>query len=205
MATKIVAFGQLLYFCRMKIIDNTLVSEDLKEIFFSCDLSQCRGDCCVEGDAGAPLEEEEISILEDYIDEIKPFMTELGRKVVEKNGVFDYDVDAEMVTPLVNDRECAFVVFENGIAWCAIEKAWLAGKIDFQKPISCHLYPVRLAKLKNHTAVNYDRWSICKMALVKGKQENIPLYLYLKVPLIRKFGAQWYRKLEKAFEEETKR
>lgn len=155
----------------------------------------------MEGDAGAPLEEEEISILEDCIDEIKPFMSEKGCKVVEKNGVFDYDMDAEMVTPLVNNRECAFVVFENGIAWCAIEKAWQAGKIDFQKPISCHLYPVRLSKLKNYTAVNYDRWSICKMALLKGKQEHVPLYQYLKIPLTRKFGAQWFRKLEKAFEE----
>ncbi len=182
----------------MIIIDDTLVSEELKTIQFSCNLSQCHGDCCVEGDAGAPLEEEEISILEDYIEEIKPYMAEKGRKVVEKSGVFDYDTDGEYVTPLVNDRECAFVYFENGISYCAIEKAWMEGKINFQKPISCHLYPVRLSKLSRHIAVNYDRWSICHAALLKGKQENLPLYKFLKTPLIRKFGEAWYHKLEEA-------
>ncbi len=192
----------MLYFCSMIKIDNTLVSDDLKDVFFSCNLSQCLGDCCVEGDAGAPLEEEEISILEDDIDEIKPFMNEKGCAVVEKTGVFEYDMDGEMVTPLVNDRECAFVVFEKGIAFCAIEKAWLAGKTDFQKPVSCHLYPVRVSKLKNHIAVNYHQWNICKTALVKGKQDKIPLYQYLKAPLIRKFGKQWYEKLAAAYEME---
>ncbi len=196
---------ELFYFCSMIKIDDTLVSDDLKEVFFSCHLSQCHGDCCVEGDAGAPLEEEEISVLEDYIDEIKPFMNEKGRAVVEKSGVFDYDVDGELVTPLVNDRECAFVVFEKGIAFCAIEKAWLAGKIDFQKPVSCHLYPVRVSKLKNHRAVNYEHWDICKAALIKGKEENTPLYRYLEVPLIRKFGKEWYRKLVASFENENRR
>ena len=186
----------------MIAINDTLVSEELKTVYFSCDLSQCRGDCCVEGDAGAPLEEEEISVLEDYIDEIKPYMATEGRAVIEKNGVFDYDAGGEYVTPLVNDRECAFVYFENGISYCAIEKAWMEGKINFQKPISCHLYPVRLSKLKLHTAVNYDRWDICKMALIKGKRDNMPLYKFLKTPLTRKFGEAWYRKLEEAFESE---
>ncbi len=182
----------------MLIIDNILVSDDLKKIYFSCNLTKCGGKCCVEGDAGAPLEEDEIAILEDYIDDIKPFMTEVGRLVVEKNGVFEYDIDAEMVTPLVKDKECAFVIFENGIAMCAIEKAWLSGKIDFRKPISCHLYPVRLLKLKNHIAVNYDKWDICSYALIKGKQDNMPLYKFLKEPLIRKFGKKWYQKLNAA-------
>ncbi len=182
------------------MIDDTLVSEELKTICFSCDLSQCKGDCCVQGDAGAPLEEEEIAILEDYLEEIKPYMTREGLEVVGKNGVFDYDTDGEYVTPLVNDRECAFVYFKNSISYCAIEKAWLEEKTDFQKPISCHLYPIRLSKLKHHTAVNYHRWDICKAALLKGKQENLPLYRYLKAPLIRKFGESWYRKLTQALE-----
>ena len=185
----------------MIVIDNTIISEDIKDVYFSCDLKKCNGDCCVEGDAGAPLEEEEISILEDYIDEIKPFMNEAGRKTVEKTGVFEYDMDAQMVTPLVNDRECAYTVFENGIAMCAIEKAWLAGKIDFRKPISCHLYPVRITKLKNHIAVNYHNWDICKTALIKGKKENAPLYKYLKTPLTRMFGENWYKKLVIAIEQ----
>ncbi len=185
----------------MILVDDTLVSEELKSINFSCDLSQCKGDCCVEGDAGAPLEEEEIALLEDALEEIKPYMAPKGLEVVEKTGVFDYDIDGEYVTPLVNDRECAFVYFENGISYCAIEKAWLEGKISFQKPISCHLYPVRLTKLKHHIAVNYDRWPICKAALLKGKQENLPLYKYLKSPLIRKFGDSWYHKLARAMED----
>ncbi len=182
------------------MIDKILVSEDLKNISFSCDLLQCAGDCCVEGDAGAPLEEEEIAILEDYLEDIKPYMTREGLEVVEKNGIFDYDADGEYVTPLVNERECAFVWFENNIGYCAIEKAWLKGKTDFQKPLSCHLYPVRLSKLKYYTAVNYDCWDICKAALLKGKQENLPLYKYLKIPFIRKFGDRWYQKLTQAME-----
>ncbi len=194
-----------LYFCSMIIIDNTLVSEELKSVLFSCDLPACGGDCCVEGDAGAPLEEEEISILEDYLDEIKPFMTQKGMAVVEKNGVFDYDAEGEYVTPLVDDRECAFVYFENGISYCAIEKAWQERKTGFQKPISCHLYPVRLSRLKEHTAVNYDHWDICKAALIKGKQDGRPLYQYLKTPLIRKFGKAWYQKLETAMKETPSR
>ncbi len=188
----------IVYFRGMIKVDDILVSEDLKNIRFSCDLLQCRGGCCVEGDAGAPLEEAEIAILEDYLDEIKPYMAKKGIEVIEKTGVFDYDSDGEYVTPLVNDRECAFVRFENGISYCAIEKTWLEGKTDFQKPISCHLYPIRLSKLKHHTAVNYDRWDICNTALLKGKQDDIPLYKYLKIPLVRKFGESWYRKLTQA-------
>jgi len=185
----------------MVIIDDTLVSENLKKVHFICDLDKCHGDCCVEGDAGAPLEEDEIGILEDCLDEVKPYMTKEGLDVVEKNGVFDYDIDGEYVTPLVNDRECAFVYFENGISYCAIEKAWLEGKINFQKPISCHLYPVRLKELSSHTAVNYDQWHICNAALLKGKDNHVPLYQFLKEPLTRKFGAEWYEKLTLAFEE----
>jgi hypothetical protein len=176
-------------------IDNVLVSDELKDTFFSCDLSACHGDCCVEGDAGAPLEEEEISILEDYIDFIKPYMTKEGIEVIEKLGVFDYDAEGEYVTPLVNNRECAFVYVENGISFCAIEKAWLNKEIPFQKPISCHLYPVRLSKVGEFTAVNYHKWSVCAPALIKGKKEGVPLYRYLKDPLVRKFGEAWYEKL----------
>jgi len=187
----------------MIIIDDTLVSEDLGKIHFSCNLSKCHGDCCVEGDAGAPLEDMEIGILEDYLEEIEPYMSQKGIDVVEKTGVFDYDVDGEYVTALVNDRECAFVYFENGISFCAIEKAWIEGKIQFQKPISCHLYPVRLSKLKHHTAVNYDRWDICIAALLKGEQDQMPVYKYLKTPLILKFGKDWYNKLTLALEQKS--
>jgi len=178
-------------------IDDVLVSDDIRDIHFACNLSACHGDCCVEGDAGAPLEEDEISILEDYIDAIKPYMSEKGREVIELLGVFDYDTDASYVTPLVNNSECAFVYFEDGISFCAIEKAWLEGKIKFRKPVSCHLYPVRLKKIGDFTAVNYEKWSICKPALILGKEKGVPLYKFLKEPLIRKFGKVWYRELEK--------
>ncbi len=175
-------------------IENVLVSDDLKNNYFACHLKACSGDCCVEGDAGAPLEEEEISVLEDYIDEVKPFMSDQGKEVIEKNGVFDYDADGDYVTPLVNHRECAFVYKENNINFCAIEKAFLDGKIKFQKPVSCHLYPVRLSKVGEFTAVNYHKWNICAPAIIKGRQEGIPLYVYLKTSFIRKFGAEWYNK-----------
>lgn len=184
----------------MKKIGKALVSDDIKEVHFVCKLSACNGDCCVEGDAGAPLEEEEISILEDYIDEIKPYMTEEGRLASDLVGVFDYDTDASYVTPLVNNRECAFVYKENGINFCAIEKAYLEGKIKFKKPLSCHLYPIRLKDIGEFTAVNYDKWNICKPALINGKDLGIPLYKFLKEPLIRKFGENWYKELVEAFD-----
>jgi hypothetical protein len=181
----------------MILIDDTIISDDLIEVKFCCDLAACKGACCVKGDAGAPLEEEEISIIEDYIDHIKPYMVEKGREVVEANGIFDYDADGNFVTPLVNDRECAFVYFKNNIAYCAIEKAWSEKKIDFQKPISCHLYPVRLNRINDLTAVNYHHWSICNPAIKKGRDIGLPLYKFLKDPLIRKFGEEWFQKLEK--------
>lgn len=183
-------------------IDKVLVSDDLKDNYFACKLSACHGDCCIEGDAGAPLEEEEISILEDYIDNVKPFMTDDGKEVIEKTGVFDYDADGEYVTPLVNSQACAFVYMKDGISFCAIEKAYLEGKIKFQKPISCHLYPVRLSKVGEFTAVNYHKWSICSSAVINGKQEGIPLYKYLKTSLIRKFGKEWYEELMNEIEKQ---
>lgn len=179
----------------MIIVDDILVSDDIKEVQFICDLQACKGECCVDGDAGAPLTEEEISILEDDLDMIKPYMTELGKDVIEEVGVFEYDIDGEYVTPLVGDVECAFVVFEDGISYCAIEKAYLKGKTTFQKPVSCHLYPIRLSYVGPTLAVNYHEWNICSPALACGKKAGLHLYKYLKVPLIRKFGETWYKKL----------
>lgn len=154
----------------------------------------------MDGDAGAPLDEEEISILEDCFDEIKPYMTSEGIEQVEQSGVFDYDMFGHYVTPLVNDRECAFVYHENEIAFCAIEKAYKEGKIPFVKPVSCHLYPVRISKYKDFDAVNYHEWHICKPALINGKIQNVPLYIFLKDSLIRKYSEQWYRELVDSFE-----
>jgi len=182
----------------MIAIENTLISDDLRQVRFSCDLEKCRGACCIEGDAGAPLTAEEISMIEDAIEEIKPYMTTDGIQAVERMGVFDYDMFGHFVTPLVNDRECAFVYFEGVIARCAIEKAYQEEAIAFAKPVSCHLYPARISKYHDFEAVNYHEWHICREALLKGKQQDIPLYIFLKDALIRKFGNEWYQQLLKS-------
>lgn len=182
-------------------IDKTLISQDVVDVKFCCDLDVCKGICCVEGDAGAPISEEEIGTIEDLLDEIKPYMTEKGVSIVEKTGVFDYDSDGTFVTALIEDRDCVFITYENGIAACAIEKAYFDKKIDFRKPISCHLYPVRLKTFPDGTvAVNYQKWHICESALVKGKVDNVPLYIFLKDSLIRQFGEQWYETLVESVE-----
>jgi hypothetical protein len=186
------------YLCKTMIkLDNILISDDLKTVHFACDLARCKGACCIEGDAGAPLEEEEISLLEDHIEAIKPFMLEPGIKEVENMGVFDYDPDGKFVTPLINGKECAFVYFEGGIARCAIEKAYQGKKIPFPKPISCHLYPVRINHLIFGEGVNYHKWHICNKALENGIKAKMPLYRFLEEALIRKYGRNWYNRLVK--------
>ena len=138
----------------MIALDNTLISDEIKTTFFSCDLKECKGACCIEGDAGAPLEEEEISLLEDYLDVLKPFMTLSGREEVETMGVFDYDADGKFVTPLVNGKECAYLFFDQEIARCAIESAYRGKKIPFPKPLSCHLYPIRIKTTQFNDLLN---------------------------------------------------
>ncbi len=186
-----------LYHHVMIKVDSTLVSDDLRDVRFCCDLEKCKGACCVEGDAGAPLEEEEISWLEDHIDSIRPYMLAGGIEEVERTGVFDYDAEGRFVTPLVNGRECAFVFFENGIARCAIEQAHTEGRIPFPKPVSCHLYPVRISMVGDQEAVNYHKWHICKDALANGHRKHMPLYQFLDSALIRKFGRSWYNRLSR--------
>lgn len=189
---------ELNYFCVMIIMDNIVVSEDFLKARFICDLPRCKGDCCVKGDAGAPLEDSEISLLEDNIDNIKPFMSQQGIAIVEQSGVFDYDENGNFVTPLINDRECAFTGFhENGVSYCTIEKAYEAGKSSFRKPVSCHLYPLRLVEKDGFVHINYHRWSICVPAIRKGEASGVALYCFLKEALVRRFGAAWYAKLEK--------
>ena len=181
----------------MIALDDTLISEEIRTTFFSCDLQQCKGACCVEGDAGAPLEEEEISLLEDAIDEIKPFMESEGLREVENAGVFDYDAEGNFVTPLADGKACVFAYTENGISFCAIEKAFLEKKVPFQKPLSCHLYPIRIKRTSLNELLNYHKWPICRKALEKGYLEKTPLYLFLEEALIRKYGRSWYNRLLK--------
>jgi len=179
----------------MIIIENSLVSEDLIHLEFCCDVIQCLGACCIEGDAGAPLEESEIVLIEDHLGKIREFLSEGGKAAIEKAGVFEFDSPGTLVTPLIDGRECAYTLFKDGIALCAIELAWEAGKIPFRKPVSCHLYPVRLGKSSFYETVNIHRWHVCSDAWKLGIKKKTPLYLFLKDALIRKFGKQWYDQL----------
>jgi hypothetical protein len=182
-------------------IDDTLISLDLIDKKFCCHLDKCKGLCCVKGDSGAPLSNEEAELISTIIDKIKPYMRPEGIDAIEKQGTHVIDADHELVTPLINGEECAYTIFENGIAKCAIEKAWLDKKIDFQKPISCHLYPVRIKKYETFDAVNYDKWDICQAARILGDRKGIPVYQFVKDALIRNFGENWYQQLELAVKE----
>lgn len=178
-------------------IDNTLVSLAVIEENFICDLKKCKGACCVMGESGAPLLEEEVAILEKILPEIQEYLQPAGLEAVKKQGVFVIDADDEYVTPLIEGKECAFAIFdEHGIAKCGIEKAWLEGKTKFRKPVSCHLYPIRIRKFKHYDAVNYDQWHICKPAIQLGNKNKVPVYKFVKDSLIRKFGIDWFNTLE---------
>ena len=191
----------------MILIDKTIVSDDLLEKQFVCALDKCKGACCVEGDSGAPLDWEETSVLEKIYEDVKPFMTKDGIEAVEKYGTWLIDSEGDFVTPLVNGvKQCAYTYFEKGIAKCAIEKAYLEGKVDFKKPISCHLYPVRITKFDSFDAVNYNRWNICSPACANGKELGVSVYEFVKDALIRKYGEEWYQQLKGAseFKEKSK-
>ncbi len=181
-------------------IGNTVVSFDLFEHRFCCDLTQCKGKCCVEGDAGAPLTQSEVETLNELLPNIRPFLSPQAIEVIERQGVSYTDSDGDEVTSLIDNKECVFTYFENDICLCALEKAYNNGVINFPKPISCHLYPVRLEEYKTFTAVNIHRWECCRSAEVCGMERGIPVYRFLKNPLIRHFGEEWYNELEKAAE-----
>ena len=183
----------------MIAIDNTLVSEDLLDKKFVCDLSACKGACCVAGNSGAPLEQEEINILENIYEDVKPYMSREGIAAVEEQGFYVVDEDNELALPLVNDKQCVFVTYEKNIAKCAIEKAHAEGKTEFKKPISCHLYPVRINKYKDYDAVNYHQWEICKPACECGDKLDVPVFRFLREPLLRKYGEEWFKQLDMVF------
>jgi hypothetical protein len=190
----------------MLIVGDILVSEDLFDKKFVCDLTACKGACCVQGDAGAPLAEDEPGILEEEYKHFKAFLRPEGIEAVARDGVFTIDSDGDLVTPLVNGQECAYTVFDAaGTAGCGIEKAWLAGKTSFRKPVSCHLYPVRVKKLVDIDALNYHSWDICKPACTCGAKLQVPVYRFLKEALERAYGQAWYAQLEEIAEEWGKR
>jgi hypothetical protein len=180
----------------MIVIDQTLISNAVVEEQFVCDLLRCKGACCEEGDFGAPLEEAELQRIQDNLEGIKPFMTEAGRKLLEQESFFEPDDFDQPVTTTIQGRDCVFAVRDNSILSCAIEKAWKAGMSDFQKPISCHLYPIRIQRHTHYEAVNYHEWNICSPACENGKALKMPVYRFLKAPLIRKYGEEWFQQLE---------
>jgi hypothetical protein len=178
-------------------IEPALVSLDLVEKKFICNLTVCKGGCCVEGSSGAPLSEEESLIIEKVYPIVKKRLTTEGIETIEKKGSWITDKDGDRVTPLMPSGPCAYTITDdNGCARCAIEIAWKDGEIDFQKPVSCHLYPVRITKYEGYDAVNYEAIEICKAALVKGERLGVPMYKFLKEALIRKYSVEWYAELD---------
>jgi hypothetical protein len=178
-------------------IDDILVSSDIITEKFCCDYEKCKGACCIIGDSGAPLLEQECVLLEEEYDNYKDLMSQAGRDKVEDVGFFEIDQDGDIVTPLINGEECAFTRFEDGNCFCAVERAFCQGKCEWAKPISCRLYPIRVSTLSNGlTALNLHRWDICKDAFIKGRSEGIPVYKFLKDPITFQFGEEFYTQLE---------
>ncbi|MCF0211997.1 MAG: DUF3109 family protein [Bacteroidales bacterium] len=176
----------------MIIVGTSIVSDDIRDRRFCCNLTHCKGQCCVEGDYGAPLLDEEIPILEEILPQVKPYMTPQGIAAVEQQGVATLDNAGNPCTPLIDNAACAYIAYgADGCAYCAIEQAAREGKIDFLKPVSCHLYPIRVDDFGEFQAVNYHQWDICRCAFHQGE----PLYRYLREPLIRRFGQEWYDEL----------
>ena len=183
-------------------VGEILVSDDIKEVEFVCHLEKCKGACCVEGELGAPLEEDELPILGEILERIKPYLTPEGLRAIEEQGTYVLDEDGDYSTPTIGGKECAYSHYdEKGVLKCGIEQAYVDGKVGFKKPTSCHLYPIRITKnKKGFEAVNYHKWSICSAACTFGKSLQVPLYKFLKEPLVRKYGAPWYSELVEKIE-----
>jgi hypothetical protein len=183
-------------------VGDILVSDDIKEVEFVCNLEKCKGACCVEGDLGAPLEEDELETMKSIQKAIKPYLTKAGLAAIKEQGPYILDEDGDYSTPTIGGKECAYALYdEKGVLKCGIEQAYLDGKVEFRKPISCHLYPIRITKnKKGFEAVNYHKWSICSAACTLGQSLQVPLYKFLKEPLIRKYGEAWYNELVEKIE-----
>ena len=178
-------------------IGKTIVSLDVLESKFCCDVNQCKGACCIEGDSGAPLTQDEAETIEQLFPFFKEYLSEANIAEIAKQGFSLIDQDGDLVTPIVGKNECVFTfVDDNGITFCAIERAFFEKNTDFRKPVSCHLFPIRITEYKRFDGVNYEKLKICKPGRVCGKSEDLPLWKYLKDPLVRKYGESWYDELE---------
>ncbi len=183
----------------MIVIDNTLITDDIKDSYFVCDLARCKGACCVEGDLGAPLEVDELPIMEEILPKVTPYLSKEGKQALSDPGAYIKDHEGDFSTPTIGGKECAYAIYDpQGILKCGIEQAYNDGEITFRKPLSCHLYPLRITSYQDYDAINYDRWHICSPACELGHATKTPLYKFLSIPLIRKYGQKWYQALEKA-------
>ncbi|MFN8277082.1 MAG: DUF3109 family protein [Chitinophagales bacterium] len=183
----------------MLVIEDKIVSDDILEEKFVCELSACKGECCVAGDVGAPLEASELAKLEEIYETIKPYLTEAGIAAIKAQGFWvNTDQPEKYNTPLIENKGCAYINYDNGIAICGIERAYRDGKVDFKKPISCHLYPIRVTKQRKTgmQMLNYERWDVCKAACKNGKKLGVPVYQFLREPIIRAWGEEFYSVLE---------
>ncbi len=182
-------------------IGNTIISDEIVEKEFVCNLNACKGQCCIDGDAGAPLDKEETQILEDIFPLVEPYLRAESIESIKEQGTWIIGQDGGYETPLLNQKECAYVIFKDEMALCAIEQAYNDGKVAWKKPISCHLYPIRIKEYSQFSAVNYHKWHICDDACTLGKELQVPVYKFLKEPLIRKYGQGWYDELELVIKE----
>lgn len=183
-------------------VGDVLVSPDIITEKFCCDLDACKGICCVEGDAGAPVSLDEIAEIENVVDDVWTDLTASAQAVIDKQGVAYTDREGDLVTSIVNGKDCVFTCYENGCCLCALERSYRSGKTKFVKPISCALYPIRVKEFGNNlVGLNYHKWDICKDAVRKGRELNLPVYKFLEGPLIRRFGEEWYRELKEVAEQ----
>ncbi len=178
-------------------LGKTIVSEEILEREFVCNLSACKGTCCIDGDAGAPLNEDETKILEEIYPKVKPYLRPEGITAIEAQGTWVKGEDGDFEATLIEGKDCAYVIFDGEIALCGIEQAYNEGIVSWKKPVSCHLYPIRVKDFTEFTAVNYDKWHICDDACTLGKELQVPVYKFVKEALIRRFGEDWYLELEK--------
>ena len=177
-------------------IDGVLISSDILTERFCCDYEKCHGVCCIEGDAGAPVTLDEIGGIEDALDTVWPDLSAQAQAVIDQQGVAYTDQEGDLVTSIVGGKDCVFTCYDGDNCLCALEKAYRSGKTRFCKPISCALYPIRAKTFADGTvALNYNRWSVCADAVKKGQALDMPVYQFLKEPLIRRFGAEWYNEL----------
>ncbi len=178
-------------------LGKTIVSEEILERDFVCNLSACKGNCCIDGDAGAPLSAEETKIMEEIYPKVKPYLRPEGIAAIEAQGTWVKGEDGDFETTLIEGKDCAYVIFDGATALCGIEQAYNEGIVSWKKPVSCHLYPIRVKDFSEFTAVNYDKWDICDDACTLGKELQVPVYKFVKEALVRKFGEDWYLELEK--------